>query len=56
MLVSVGTSKLGPIGAQIILSIGINFKKELQTTGNSLNPLSPKSDQYQIYPFNINAL
>ena len=32
MLVSVGTSKLvGPIGAQIILSIRINFKKELQS-------------------------
>ena len=31
MLVSVGTSKLGPIGAQMILSIQINFKKEIQS-------------------------
>ena len=31
MLVSVETSKLGPIGAQIILSIRINFKKEIQS-------------------------
>ena len=31
MLVSGLQIKLGPIGAQIILSIGINFKKELQS-------------------------
>ena len=31
ILVSVGTSKLDPIGAQMILSIQIKFKKELQS-------------------------
>ena len=31
MLVPVGTSKLGPIGEQMILSIQINFKKEIQS-------------------------
>ena len=56
MLVSVGTSKLGPIGAQIILSIWINLKKNSKATGNSLEPLSPNSDQYQISPCNVNAL
>ena len=31
ILVSVGTSKLGPNGVQMILSIQINFKKEIQS-------------------------
>ena len=31
VLISVGTSKLGPIGAQMILSIQSNFKKEFQS-------------------------